>query len=208
WVKIGPGVTRAVIRAKYPKGSTVSASPVVYPILAYGEPNADGSMPADGSVRFLRADNADSDAAGLTLTLTTGGNGLMVDDTYAYSDPVSLTAADLLGADYLGVVVGTAANVGGAGAVPIEVLLLNWAAGGGARGDHHHRRLQSLPRHHCEQPRHAHRVPHRRRAGPDRDRHRPPVRRDDVHRRGVRRHRDRDAPAPAVPGDGADVREG
>jgi len=125
WVKIGPGVTRAVIRAKYPKGSTVSASPVVYPILAYGEPNADGSMPADGSVRFLRADNADSDAAGLTLTLTTGGNGLMVDDTYAYSDPVSLTAADLLGADYLGVVVGTAANVGGAGAVPIEVLLLN-----------------------------------------------------------------------------------
>lgn len=124
WVKLGPGVTRAIIRARYAVGATVTTSPIFVPVLAYGTANADGSMPTDGTVRFLRADSADYNADGLTLTLVSSGTGQMVDATYAYSDPVSLTATDLQGADYLGCVVRTAANVD-TGAVAIEVLLLN-----------------------------------------------------------------------------------
>lgn len=125
WVRVGPGCTRALVRARALVGATVTTDPVVRLIGAFGNINADGSMPSDGTVNFLRLDNVDANAAGLTLDCVTSGSGLLRDATYMYTDPLpSLDGVDLRGANYVGVAVETAANVN-TGVVAVQLLLLN-----------------------------------------------------------------------------------
>lgn len=125
WIVVGPGATRALIRARALVGATVTTDPVVRLIGAYGKINADGSFANDGTVKFLRLDNADANAAGLTLDLISSGANTLRDATYQYSDVLpSLDGVDLKGAHYVGVAVETAANVN-TGTVQVELLLLN-----------------------------------------------------------------------------------
>lgn len=127
WVKVGPGVTRVLIRARQAIAATVTTSPVVR---VYGlwsdDEEVSGAFDTDGTggVRCLRLDNADANASGVTLTLVTSGTGLMQDSAYAYTDVPTLDGYDLKGAPFVGVAVETAANVN-SGTVPIEVLFVN-----------------------------------------------------------------------------------
>lgn len=127
WVKVGPGCTRIIIRARIGVAATVTTKPIVRVVGAYGPINAgDGSaMPTDGTARFLRLDNVDSATAGMTLDIVSSAVGQMQDATYAYCDPMpSLDGIDLKGAHYVGVLIETAGAVS-AGAIAVEVLMLN-----------------------------------------------------------------------------------
>ena len=132
WMEVRDGATRCLVRARQAVGATVTTSPVIRVIGAYGTSIAsDGSWPNTsaaaiaGDPLFLRLDNADWNAAGLTLTLVTSGTGLNRDNDYAYTDVMpDLTGIDMKGCSWVGVMVETAANVS-AGTVPIQILLLN-----------------------------------------------------------------------------------
>lgn len=121
-VRLGSGVSRALIRARLATATTaVATSPVVrvYAIVGGGGDGWTTGVP-------LRLDNADSDAAGVTLTLpgTPSTTNMLADGTYRYSDCISLTATDLQGATFLVVLVETAASITG-GACAIEAILQN-----------------------------------------------------------------------------------
>ncbi len=115
--------TRVIVRALDPAG-TLTTSPVVRLILGWG--TLDGSSPAT-TAKFMRGDNADSNATGFTLTLVSLATGQIADaDGNIHSDPSTLEGYDLLGCDFFGIAVETAAAFSaGAAAVPIECLLLN-----------------------------------------------------------------------------------
>lgn len=124
WVKVGPNATRVLVRARQAVGATVTTSPVVRVIGVYGTTSDGATFADDGTVRFLRLDNADWNATGVTLTLVSSGTGLNRDATYAYTDVSTLDGYDLKGCMYVGIAVETAANVN-SGTVPIEVLFIN-----------------------------------------------------------------------------------
>lgn len=124
WVKAGPGCTRVLVRARQAVAATVTTSPVVRVMGAFGDPDGDGAFADDGTVRFLRLDNADFNATGVTLTLVSSGTGLNRDTTYAYTDVSTLDGYDLKGSQYVGILVETAANVN-SGTVPVEILFAN-----------------------------------------------------------------------------------
>lgn len=124
WVKVGPNATRVLVRARQAVGATVTTSPVVRIIGAFGSIASDGTFADDGTVRFLRLDSADWNATGVTLTLVSSGTGLNRDTSYAYTDVSTLDGYDMKGANYIGIAVETAANVN-SGTVPIEVLFIN-----------------------------------------------------------------------------------
>lgn len=124
WCKRGDA-TRIIVRARMPVGATLTTSPVVRLMLAWGT-LGDAGAPETGAV-FMRGDNADANATGFTLTLASSGTGLINNSlTYAYSDPSTLDGYDLQGCDFFGLVVETAAafSAGGA-ATPVQALLLN-----------------------------------------------------------------------------------
>lgn len=115
-LKLGPRVTRALIRIRYGAAGTVTTSPILRLIAAWGAGLCDTSLPDDGTVRYMALATAQS----VTCVAATD----MRDATYSYSAPISLTATDMLGADYLIVFVETAASISGATPVA-EVLLIN-----------------------------------------------------------------------------------
>lgn len=131
WVKRG-NASKMLMRALLETtGATVSTSPAVYVMGMWGQlaqPEGDVYGPVAGA-RFMRLDNADSNASAITLTVVQDGTNLIFSsnaggtDTVPASDPNSLTPIELKGCDYVGVVVVTAASVS-AGAVPIEILLM------------------------------------------------------------------------------------
>ena len=124
WIEVPHCASRVLVRAVMTKTATVTTSPVVRVVGAYGTVASDGSFATDGTAQFLRLDNVDANAVGVTLTLVSSGASLLQDATYAYSDPPTLEGYDLRGAKYVGILVETAANLS-AGTVPVQVLLLN-----------------------------------------------------------------------------------
>lgn len=124
WVEVHPGATRVLVRARMAVGATVTTDPIVRIIGAFADPASDGSYANDGSVMFLRLDNADWNATGVTLDLTSSGSTMNSDSVYAYSDVTTLDGYDVKGSWYIGVAVETAANVN-SGTVPVQVLFLN-----------------------------------------------------------------------------------
>lgn len=124
WVKVGSGATRVLVRAKFAVAAVVTTDPVVRVLAAYGEPDTIGAFADDGTVKFLRLDNQDANAAGVTLDLITSGASGLRDTTYGYSDPYDLTGFDLKGADYVGIAVETASATD-TGTVAIELLFIN-----------------------------------------------------------------------------------
>lgn len=130
-LRISGAGTRVLIRARYATGATVTTSPVVKVWVVDSDPtitrNAAGTITSvawatDGTVQYMRIDNQDNSAAGITVTLDSTND--QTDATYKYSDPVSLTGLDLQGGSWLLVTVATQANVN-SGTVPIYARLLN-----------------------------------------------------------------------------------
>jgi hypothetical protein len=118
-VLLGP-VTRVFLRAKYDPSATLTTSPVVRIIGAWGKISqanlTAGTLPDDASVRYMTIASAQT----ITIATTTDQR----DATFAYSAPHSTTGTDMLGADYLIVLVETAANTS-TGAVTCEALVIN-----------------------------------------------------------------------------------
>lgn len=93
WIIRGPGIARAYFYARMLVGGTVVTDPIIRIYGAFPlndssvRPEANNSaVPNDGTWRAARLDNADWNAAGLTLDLVTSGATLNQDATYAYSD--------------------------------------------------------------------------------------------------------------------------
>jgi uncharacterized protein YjbI with pentapeptide repeats len=134
WIPVPSGATRILYRAKAPAAGAVTTSPVVRLVGAFPSlPGRDAEVkikdsgmsttPGDlNHCEFLRLDNVDANAAGVTLSMSTTTN--IIDATFEYSDPADLTGVDLKGATYVGMLVETAGNVAG-GAVLGQVLFLN-----------------------------------------------------------------------------------
>jgi hypothetical protein len=132
WVAVPEGVRKVLVRARMPVGTaTVTTSPKVRVWGAFktqatsGEVaiGSDGSFVNDGTIQFVRLDNATVSNAGVTLSLATSSR--LVDSTWSYSDVSTLSGYDTQGADYIGVMVDTAAAIVSSAAVEIQVLLLN-----------------------------------------------------------------------------------
>lgn len=119
WIRVPDNALAVIPRARNDAAmSAVATSPVVRLIGAYGTPNGDGGFSGDPDDpnygRFVRLDNADFNAAGLSLTLATTGNN--EDSDFEHSDLPSLTGYALLGCHYVGMLVETAASITGANA--------------------------------------------------------------------------------------------
>lgn len=123
-VKLGPGVTRVAVRARYNTGVTVvGTSPVVRLFAVYADPSS-GAFANDGTVKFVRIDA--QSGAGVTLTCDTTND--VRDATYKYSALVTfsgLTAVDMLGGWYLIAVLETAAVLTGGTSAHVEVMALS-----------------------------------------------------------------------------------
>lgn len=134
WVRRGHA-SKMLMRAVMTDGTaTVTTDPQVLVMGMWGSFEGDPSLPLSTyrpayGARFMRLDNADSAASGITLDIATSGANLLnssnvAGDDYApVSDANSLTPIELKGCDYVGIVVTTAASVS-AGTVPIEILLM------------------------------------------------------------------------------------
>lgn len=115
-IRLGKGTTRVLLRCRYANGATVTTSPVVRIIAAYGDGLITTTFPTDGTVRYMIA------ASAQTLTCTSASD--IRDGTYSYSPPHAAAGTDLLGADYLIVFVETASSITGATQI-VEALLIN-----------------------------------------------------------------------------------
>jgi hypothetical protein len=133
WTKVGPGVTRIMLRAKY--SGTVTTSPVVQvygvhqPDPATGVSSSSPAFADDGTIRPTRLDN-DAAGAGLTITLDatndlrdSAGTPNLYSPWYEYISPATGAPGDLLGCSHFLVLCATAANT--SGACVIEALVLN-----------------------------------------------------------------------------------
>lgn len=130
WIKRGTA-SKMLMRAVMTDGTATSTTdPQVVVMGMWGSLGVtDGAYVPDAGARFMRLDNADSAASGITLDIVNSGTDLLNssnvagDDYVPVSDPNSLTPIDLKGCDYVGIIVTTAAAAS-SGTVPIEILLM------------------------------------------------------------------------------------
>ncbi len=117
--RIHPAATRVTLMARYDDAvSTVTTSPVIRVFGVYGPDDAVSAAGVIDETKAIvrRLDNADSNAAGITLTLETAASaGCIADGTYLYSNELasSLDGIDLRGAKWLLVLTETAASISG-----------------------------------------------------------------------------------------------
>lgn len=119
--KVSDGGGKWMVRAKYAKASSPT-SPKMCIYAIYGEPGSDGNFADDGTVPVIRLDNSDSGAAGVEITIDPTND--ICDGTYRYSDPITFTPSDALGAWYILALTHTAAS-SVAGAVTLQLMTLN-----------------------------------------------------------------------------------
>lgn len=115
-VTVPDGATRVLIRARYDVGAdTFTASPVIH------------ITGTDSNGVPLRCDDADANAAGITVTCeastAVSNNGVTAGTHLAYSNVTTLDGYDIKGATYLYITVATAANVLDGG-VQLEVAIM------------------------------------------------------------------------------------
>lgn len=107
--KVGGSCTRFYVRMQYTVGTTVGTNPVFRFYGVYGALTS-GSFLDDGTVFAIRLDSADCNAAGVTITASTGAQ--IRDTTYEYTDiSPDLTGWDLMGCDYVIALIETAGSI-------------------------------------------------------------------------------------------------
>jgi hypothetical protein len=136
WLEVPAASTRILIRGRNLATMSAAGTPAAVVSIwgAVGGPNRTldatattspwGTSPTatNGGV-FMRLDNADSGATGVTLTFATTGN--LEDGTYEYTDLVDLTGIDLKGCSYVTALVATACAVTGSAAVDCQFKFIN-----------------------------------------------------------------------------------
>lgn len=139
WLEVPASCSRILIRGR--NLATMSATGTPSAVLSFwgatGNPNRALAASAttspwsttptgtNGGV-FMRLDNADSGATGLTLTFATTGN--LEDGTYEYTDleaTTGLTGLDLKGCAYVTALVATVCAVTGSAAVDCQFKFIN-----------------------------------------------------------------------------------
>lgn len=127
WVKVPDNCTRVLVRGKVSAAATtIATAPIVMLVGAMGaDPSTStnnftgthptSAQPQPNFAKYIRLDNVDQDAAGVTLTLNVTTNGFE-DNTYVYGNPYDLDGFDCKGARYVGLMVLTAASVTGGSA--------------------------------------------------------------------------------------------
>lgn len=118
-IPLGKGTSRVLLRCRYTAAGTVTTSPIIRVFAAYdnGARLITTTLVDDGTVRYMIL------ASAQTVTCVAATD--VRDTTYSYSVPIVLTGTDMLGADYLIVLVETAASISGAQDEIIEALLIN-----------------------------------------------------------------------------------
>lgn len=130
WVKRPASARRVLLRGRNnAAATTVTTSPIVQIWGAYSDPDSAGAFSntptAASGTNFMRLDNADSGATGLTLTLAATGN--LEDALFEYGDleaTTGLAGLDCKNARYIGMLVSTAANVTGGAAHAVAGQML------------------------------------------------------------------------------------
>lgn len=131
--KIPPGTTRALVRARVPIATTaVGTSPIVaiVGLIDNGDHDdclASGVGIVDGTIQPIRLDSATAAGAGQTLTFPASPttSNCTNDGVWFYSDVISLTATDLQGCKWIGVLVTVAGACTASAAMPCDVILQN-----------------------------------------------------------------------------------
>lgn len=133
WTKVGPGISRILLRAKY--SGTVTTSPVLQ-VYGVHQPDPATGVTSDspafsdaGTIAPTRLDN-DAAGAGITITLDatndirdSAGTPNLYSPWYEFVSPQTGVPGDCLGASHILVLCSTAANT--SGACVIEALFLN-----------------------------------------------------------------------------------
>jgi len=126
-LELGPNVTRVLLRARLTSATSgVATSPVVFVYGCY----ANEIDPGVDTAVLWRLDNTDPNGTGLTLALPASpANTNMTEQvvnsvTYRYGTTVSLEGVDLKGAQWMLVVVSTAASITD-GACDIQALVID-----------------------------------------------------------------------------------
>lgn len=129
WVKRGKGIGRAYFFARQNVAAVGTTDPIIriygaYPVSSAPTmpDNNSGAIPNDGTWVYQRLDNADNNAAGLTLDIVNSGTGLRADSNYAWSDETF--EIDLQDCWYFTILCSTAA-VASVGAVPIYARVIS-----------------------------------------------------------------------------------
>lgn len=136
WLEVPASATRILIRGRNLATMSATGTPAAVisiwgavggpdrTLLAAATTSPWGTSPTatNGGV-FMRLDNADSGATGLTLTFATTGN--LEDGTYEYTDLVDLTGLDLKGCQFVTALVATACAVTGSAAVDCQFKFIN-----------------------------------------------------------------------------------
>lgn len=117
WIKVPDGATRCKIRGRNEAVMSAAGTPtaVVRVWGANGTPSSSGFSGTPGQANyaeFMRLDNADSNAAGISLTFATTGN--LEDATWEYTDLPDLTGYDCQACNYVTVLVETVCALTGA----------------------------------------------------------------------------------------------
>lgn len=116
-LEIGAGATRVLLRCRYGAAGAVTTAPTIRIIAAYGKGLIPGtSIPDDATVKYMILARAQAVPCVAATDVR--------DTTWSYSDPLTLTGTDMLGANYLIVFVEIAAVIAGAGN-SIEAMVLN-----------------------------------------------------------------------------------
>jgi len=126
WVKVPTNVTKVLVRARFAINTTViTTSPVVRIVGGYDPSNLvgdDGVVPNTGTVQFLRLDTGTWAGTGVTCTCSVTTN--VKDTSYFYSDLTSITGYNVLGADFVGVLVSTAGAITTGTVMEAQLLFL------------------------------------------------------------------------------------
>jgi len=135
WVQVGRAASSLLLRMRY--ATTVTSIGTAPVVRVYGAwtPNGDAARdiasgfsvtPTDANYAyFMRLDNADNDDAVGGLTFTLDHTHDIDDGTTSYSDPPTLTPLDLMGAEWVAVLVQTAAaTIGGSGSIQCDILAI------------------------------------------------------------------------------------
>ena len=139
WIKVGEGVSSALLRAKYTQAISAAATSPGVRVVGAWLPNKpemgieefrdtysstfSSDSTADNYGVFLRLDNADNDDATET-TISIDPTHDFIDDDFKYSDPTSLTNIDLQGCQFVTVFCTTAASVTGTGTLTAQLGLV------------------------------------------------------------------------------------
>jgi hypothetical protein len=133
WLRVPVGATRCFVQARVPKATTtIGTNPLVKVYGGWIANGNDATLPENvtaGEVRYMRLDSAAIGDTGTTIawpSTSPSTSNTLNDSTWYYSTPPTQTGFDTLSAEFVCVMVTTAAGaLTASGAMPIDILFTN-----------------------------------------------------------------------------------